>query len=69
MLLQVHDELIFDMEPSEEAELHKLVSEGMIGALELPLPHRNRDRIGRKLARSALIILNTIHTLRACFTP
>ena len=38
MLLQVHDELIFDMEPSEEAELHKLVSEGMIGALELPCP-------------------------------
>ena len=38
MLLQVHDELIFDMEPSEEAELHKLVSEGMVGALELPCP-------------------------------
>ena len=38
MLLQVHDELIFDMEPSEEAPLHELVSEGMIGALELPCP-------------------------------
>ena len=38
MLLQVHDELIFDMEPSEEAELHELVSQGMIGALELPCP-------------------------------
>ncbi len=38
MLLQVHDELIFDMEPSEEAQLHELVSEGMIGALELPCP-------------------------------
>jgi DNA polymerase-1 len=38
MLLQVHDELIFDMEPSEEAQLHKLVSECMIGALELPCP-------------------------------
>ena len=35
---QVHDELIFDMEPSEEAELHELVSQGMIGALELPCP-------------------------------
>ena len=38
MLLQVHDELIFDMEPSEEAELHELISQGMIGALELPCP-------------------------------
>ena len=38
MLLQVHDELIFDMEPSEEAELHELVSQGMVGALELPCP-------------------------------
>ncbi len=38
MLLQVHDELIFDMEPSEEAQLHELVNEGMIGALELPCP-------------------------------
>jgi DNA polymerase I-like protein with 3'-5' exonuclease and polymerase domains len=63
MLLQVHDELIFDMEPSEEAQLHKLVSEGMIGALGATLPHRNRDRIGRKLARSALIVLNKEPTL------
>ena len=38
MLLQVHDELIFDMDPSEEAQLQELVSEGMIGALELPCP-------------------------------
>ena len=38
MLLQVHDELIFDMEPSEEAKLHELVSQCMIGALGLPCP-------------------------------
>jgi DNA polymerase-1 len=38
MLLQVHDELIFDMEPSEEAQLIELVREGMIGALELACP-------------------------------
>jgi DNA polymerase-1 len=38
MLLQVHDELIFDMEPSEEAKLHELVSRCMIGALGLPCP-------------------------------
>jgi DNA polymerase-1 len=38
MLLQVHDELIFDLEPSEEAQLLELVREGMIGALELACP-------------------------------
>ncbi|MFO8027603.1 MAG: DNA polymerase I [Opitutales bacterium] len=38
MLLQVHDELVFDMEPSEEARLRELVTEGMVGALELACP-------------------------------
>jgi DNA polymerase-1 len=38
MLLQVHDELVFDMEPSEEATLRALVTEGMVGALELACP-------------------------------
>jgi DNA polymerase-1 len=38
MLLQVHDELVFDMEPSEEAQLRALVTEGMVGALELACP-------------------------------
>ena len=38
MLLQVHDELIFDMEPGEESQLRELVTEGMVGALELPCP-------------------------------
>lgn len=38
MLLQVHDELIFDMEPSEEAQLRQIVSEGMQQALDLACP-------------------------------
>ena len=34
MLLQVHDELIFDMDPSEEAILRTIITRGMQGALE-----------------------------------
>ncbi len=34
MLLQVHDELIFDMDPSEEAILRTIITKGMQGALE-----------------------------------
>ena len=38
MLLQVHDELVFDLHPEEEEELRKIVTEGMVGALELACP-------------------------------
>jgi DNA polymerase-1 len=38
MLLQVHDELIFDMDPSEEATLRTLVTDGMQHALSLECP-------------------------------
>ena len=38
MLLQVHDELVFDLHPDEESTLRKLVTEGMVGALELACP-------------------------------
>ncbi len=38
MLLQVHDELIFDMDPAEEIQLRALVSEGMEDALKLACP-------------------------------
>lgn len=38
MLLQVHDELVFDMHPDEENELRELVTEAMVGALELACP-------------------------------
>lgn len=38
MLLQVHDELIFDMHPDEESQLKEIVTQGMVGALELACP-------------------------------
>jgi DNA polymerase-1 len=38
MLLQVHDELIFDLDPSEEAAVRALVTEGMKQALDLKCP-------------------------------
>jgi DNA polymerase-1 len=38
MLLQVHDELVFDLHPDEEAPLRDLVTEGMAGALKLDCP-------------------------------
>jgi DNA polymerase-1 len=38
MLLQVHDELVFDLHPEEETTLRELVAEGMVGALELACP-------------------------------
>ncbi len=38
MLLQVHDELVFDMHPDEEEQLREIATKDMIGALELPCP-------------------------------
>ncbi len=38
MLLQVHDELVFDLKPSEESTLRTIVTEGMVRALELDCP-------------------------------
>ena len=38
MILQVHDELVFDMHLSEEEELKKIVMQGMQEALPLSLP-------------------------------
>ena len=38
MLLQVHDELIFDLDPTEEAAVRALVTEGMKKALDLKCP-------------------------------
>ncbi|WP_269526107.1 DNA polymerase I [Coraliomargarita parva] len=38
MLLQVHDELVFEMHPDEESTLRELVTEGMVDALELACP-------------------------------
>jgi DNA polymerase-1 len=38
MLLQVHDELIFDLDPAEEDIVRELVTEGMKNALDLDCP-------------------------------
>ena len=38
MLLQVHDELIFDMHPDEEDQLRQIVQDGMQAALILKCP-------------------------------
>jgi DNA polymerase-1 len=38
MLLQVHDELLFEVAPGELDELRALVSETMCGAFELSVP-------------------------------
>jgi DNA polymerase-1 len=38
MLLQVHDELIFDLDPSEETIVRELVTESMQQALDLNCP-------------------------------
>jgi DNA polymerase-1 len=38
MLLQVHDELIFDLDPTEESVVRALVTEGMVHALPLNCP-------------------------------
>ena len=38
MLLQVHDELVFDVHKDEKSVMEKLVKEGMEGAVELAVP-------------------------------
>ncbi|MGJ8651845.1 MAG: DNA polymerase I [Opitutaceae bacterium] len=38
MLLQVHDELVFDLDPSEEVVVRELITEGMQNALKLDAP-------------------------------
>ena len=38
MLLQVHDELVFDLDPAEESIVRELITEGMVNALKLKCP-------------------------------
>lgn len=38
MVLQVHDELLFDLHPDEETLLRKMITREMVGALDLPCP-------------------------------
>ena len=35
MLLQVHDELVFDLKPEEEAEVRAILEKEMVGAIQL----------------------------------
>lgn len=38
MLLQVHDELVFDLNPAEEAQVREIITQGMRDALDLKCP-------------------------------
>ncbi len=38
MILQVHDELIFDVFEDETEEMKKLIEEGMVSAMKLKVP-------------------------------
>jgi DNA polymerase-1 len=38
MILQVHDELVFELEPIEKEEITKIVEEGMKNALPMDVP-------------------------------
>ena len=38
MLVQIHDELLFEIAPGEEEQLRQLVHDGMEGVMELRVP-------------------------------
>jgi DNA polymerase-1 len=47
MLLQVHDELVFEVPPDEETSMSRLVSEHMRNAVQLRVPLKVEVRIGK----------------------
>jgi len=47
MLLQVHDELVFEVPDGEMATLRKLVSDVMSSAVELTVPLKVDTKAGR----------------------
>ncbi len=47
MLLQVHDELVFEVPPGEEAELKEMVTDRMHHALELKVPLKVDIKLGK----------------------
>ena len=53
MLLQVHDELLFEVAPGELDALRALVSETMCGAFELTVPLEVSFGTGRSWAEAA----------------
>jgi DNA polymerase-1 len=50
MLLQVHDELLFEVAESEAVEMSRLVPETMSGAMELSIPLKVDIASGRNWA-------------------
>ncbi len=51
MLLQVHDELVFEVAENETEEMRKLVEEMMSGAIKLSIPLKVATRIGKNWAQ------------------
>jgi DNA polymerase-1 len=47
MVLQIHDELIFEIPPSEEKIVRKIVEEEMEGVIELKVPLIVQIDVGR----------------------
>jgi DNA polymerase-1 len=47
MLLQVHDELVFELWPEEQAAVEEIVIREMKNALELPVPILVETGIGK----------------------
>jgi DNA polymerase-1 len=47
MLLQVHDELVFEVPEAEMAEMRQLVPEMMVNAIQLSIPLKVDVKTGR----------------------
>ena len=54
MLLQVHDELVFDVYMPEEPEVRPLIEERMKTAIPMKATHRGGNGFGANLAGGAL---------------
>ena len=47
MILQVHDELIFDVPEDEVEQMKKLIDEGMVNAMKLKVPLTAECSVGK----------------------
>jgi DNA polymerase-1 len=47
MLLQVHDELVFEVPENEMAEMRQLVPEMMVNAIQLIIPLKVETKTGK----------------------
>ena len=59
MLLQVHDELVFEVPENEMAEMRQLVPEMMVNAIKLSIPLKVDTKIGKKLGRDGKVNART----------